>query len=179
MQQSMHDLIHTGVQKFGYEWNNDKLVNNSLCRTCRIQNDIVLSKLPIQQGLLELVLFETGKKFFYQPYLELLFRNLFCIGYLCMFRIGELTTGSHPILAKNVHQADNKSKLLFVLYSSKTHGKYSKPQTVKISAIETKQKGNKFYCPFELSREYLAMRGEYSNEKEPYFIFSDGSPVRT
>ena len=50
--------------------------------------------------------------------------------------MGELTKSQHVIKAKNVHLAENKEKLRLVLYSSKTHGKESHLQNIKIVASD-------------------------------------------
>ena len=33
------------------------------------------------------------------------------------------------------------------------------------------------FCPFEILRKYLKLRKEYKSENEPFFVFSDRSPV--
>ena len=112
-----------------------------------------------------------------------------------MFRVGKLTTGDHPIWVTNVHIADNKNKLLFVLRSSKTHGLYAKPQMVKITATDITKpnsKNNKAHnrgaknktlknwscCPYQLLRNYLHVRPKYLSIREPFFVFSDGTPIK-
>ena len=68
-----------------------------------------------------------------------------------------------------------------MLYSSKTHGKESRPQEVKISAIANyriQEYGKKLhFCPFQLARNYMRLRGSYKNDDDPFFIFRDGTPV--
>ena len=34
-----------------------------------------------------------------------------------------------------------------------------------------------FFCPFQLSREYLALRGNYRKDTDQFFIFKDQAPV--
>ena len=95
-----------------------------------------------------------------------------------MFRVRELATGTHPVRAKDVHIAKNKSKLLFILYDSKTDGKNMRPQKVKISAVSNFRGTNhSYFCPFRASREYLSIRGNYTADTDPFFVFSDNSPV--
>ena len=55
--------------------------------------------------------------------------------YFGMFRIGEMTESQHVVKAKDVHIGINKDKLMFVLHSSKMHGKGTKPQIVKINCF--------------------------------------------
>ena len=158
---------------------------NVLTRACKLVNDTVKTCLPIQIGLLELMLFELeciydgNKK--QQPFLEMMYKAIFSLAYYGLMRIGELTSGAHPILAKDLHIGQNKDKILILLYSSKTHGKESRPQEIKITAVRTgsKTRGGKtrHFCPFKLLRQYIAMRGSYNNDNEPLFVFADGSPV--
>ena len=38
---------------------------------------------------------------------------------------------------------------------------------------------NAFFCPFQMIREYLSIRGtEYENDDEQFFILPDGSPLK-
>ena len=110
-----------------------------------------------------------------------MYKTIFLVAYYGLFRIGELASGSHPVKAANVHIAQNKNKMLFVLYSSKTHGKEVRPQKIKISESKSsmwKGRVNTFFCPFKLSREYLALRGNFINDQDPFFVHRDHSPVR-
>ena len=159
----------------GYKVNDNKVLLNTLAKACRIINDRVRTRLPIRVKLLEILLFEIQRLFDNQPYLEVMYKAIFLLGYYGLMRIGELTTGSHPIKASNVHIAQNKNKILIVLYSSKTHGKESRPQRIKITANEKGCKG--FFCPFRISRKYLEMRGDYFSDDDPFFIFKDQTPV--
>ena len=105
---------------------------------------------------------------------------MFATAYYGMLRVGEISSGDHPILARDVHIAKNKQKLLLILQSSKTHWRNDKPQMVKISSevnIAKKGKLNK-HCPFHLLRIYASMRGPYTCVSEPFFIFMDKMPVK-
>ena len=86
----------------------------------------------------------------------------------------------HTIKACNIHVGSNKDKILIVLYSSKTHGKESRPQKVKISALPTNNSTatNKYFCPFKVITKYMKCRGSYFVEDEQFFIFADRSPVK-
>ena len=72
----------------GYEWEENKLVLGSLTRATRIINDSVRTRLPIQCGLLELILFEIERVFATnnQLYLERLYKAIFILGYYGMMR---------------------------------------------------------------------------------------------
>ena len=133
---------------------------------------------------MELLIFEVLRFYEQQPYLSILYKALFLIAYYGMFRIGELTLSDHTVKAKDVHIATNKNRMLFILYSSKTHGRESHPQKIKIegnihgdSKMRTNP-NNRFFCPFNASREYLAIRGNYEEDNEPFFIFADKQPVK-
>ena len=92
-----------------YKWVDGEVVLDSLIRACKLKNDIVTPRLPISKRLLELILFEIGRLFNQQPYLEILYKTVLAIGYYGLFRIGEMTVpGDHTIKASNVHVAKNK-----------------------------------------------------------------------
>ena len=162
----------------GYPWDDNKLLLGTLAKACKLVNDRVKTRLPIHKGLLELLLFELQRTYSNQPYLEVLYKTIFCLSYYGLFRIGELTTGSHPVKAKDVHIGVNKDKILFVLYSSKTHNLGAHPQEIKITANQNYNSRKTFFCPFALSRTFLSMRGDYIDEKDPFFVFHDQQPVK-
>ena len=116
-----------------------------------------------------------------QPYLKILYKAMLSTSYFGLLRVGELTAGEHPILAKDVHIASNKRKIMFILHTSKTHGKHMRPQTIKITSVvgpkHVIRSQSCKYCPYTLLREYLRVRGTYKTDTEPFFVFSDGSPV--
>ena len=114
-----------------------------------------------------------------QPYLELLYKTILLLGYYGMLRISEMTKtkSGHAVKAKNIHSATNKNKILIVLYSSKTHGKSSRPQEIKISQLNQPGANEQSTCPFKTTNDFLEMRGDYEDEEEQLFIFRDGSPV--
>ena len=167
----------------GYNYKQEEVMLNTLTKACRIINDKICTCLPINIKLLEILLFEIGHIFKSQFYLESLYKTIFCLAYYGLFRIGELTHSPHAVKACNINIGQNKNKLLIILYSSKTHGKESRPQQVKISEI--KFSGNKyksgeqrhFFCLFKLTWKYLTLRGNYVSEEEQFFIFHDRSPV--
>ena len=173
---SYYSAIKAILREDGYIVDDNKVLLTSLAKACRLINDKVHTRLPIRKQLLEMILFEIQRTYsFTQPYLEILYKTIFIIGYYGLFRIGELTSGSHPVKAADVHIGLNKDKLLFVLYTSKTHGWESRPQKVKITAVDNKNQG--FFCPFRMARNYLQIRGGYDDVNEPFFVFRDKSPV--
>ena len=176
---SYYSAIKNTLRLDDYYVDDTKVLLNSLAKACRLVNDKVKNTLPIRKKLLELILFEIQRKFNTQPYLEIMYKTLFSLAYYGLFRVGELTTGAHPIKACNVHIAQNKEKLMILLYSSKMHGKESRPQKVKIVAnsyYKTCESAN-IFCPFQLSRQYLTARGDYYSDSEPFFIYRDQEPV--
>ena len=77
---------------------------------------------------------------------------MFSLAYCGLFHIREPTKSPHVIKVYNVNIGIHKNKMLFVLDSSKTHDKESKPQKVKISEIFHSKEGKKWlFCPFDLS----------------------------
>ena len=66
-------------------------------------NDTVRTRLPIYCSLLETILFEVERHFKEQPYLSVLYKSLFALGYYGLLRVGELTSGNHTIKAKDIH----------------------------------------------------------------------------
>ena len=101
------------------------------------------------------------------------------MAYFGLFRVGELTTGSHPVMVGDVHIGENKNKFLFILRTSKTHGHSVKPQRVKISSVGMGNSNRKAleWCPFRLLQEFMRWRPQYTSCFEPFFVFRDGTPV--
>ena len=163
-----------------YSWSDDKVILTSLTKACRIQNDILKCRLPINKNLLGLILFELKRVLPDQFYLQVLFRALFSLAYYGMMRVGELAEGTHSVRASNIHSGTNKNKILIILFSSKTHGKESYPQQIKIAAeykpsiMETTKY---LFCPFQAVRSYLTIRGDYIDDDEHFFIYRDKKNV--
>ena len=176
------------LQLDDYQWNLNKALFTTLTRACRLENDHVKIRLPIQKSLLEIVLFETERYFKHrnQAYLELVYKTAFILGYYGMLRIGEIASGTHAVKAKDIHVNHDKTNLIIFLYSSKTHGRESRPQKIKITKLNTyerdlkfkSEKGKKFFCPCETIQDYLRLRGDYHTINEPLLIFRDHVPVK-
>ena len=156
-----------------------KYLISSLTQACRYVNDSVRMRLPIRKSLLQLLLSKIESTFLEeksQPYFCSFYSALMLTLYYGLFRVSEVTSGtsgSHPILARDVHIGENKDKLLFILRTSKTHWKDSKPQMVKISREGT---GGR-YCPFRAIRTYLSVRCKFRLPNEPFFVFADRTLV--
>ena len=121
-------------------------------------------RLPIKKGLLSILLMQMDTHYMKlnQPYLRILYKAVFSTMYFGLLRISEVSDAGHPVLACDVHIGMNKRKFMFILRTSKTHGKNMKPQIMKISA-KNKSHSDKFGlpCPFEMLREYASYRGPF------------------
>ena len=179
--------IKSVLKKDGVEISENKYLLGSLTKACKYVNDQVYVRLPIQKGLLNLILKEIEQLFEErnQVYLKNLYLALFSTAYYGLFRIGEVAEGTHTIKARDVHVGDNKQKMLFILRTSKTHWSDSKPQTVKIVSTKLpyqcfRVKGSGHlnqFCPFTLLRNYMAIRETYHSRAEHFFVFRDRAPV--
>ena len=103
--------------------------------------------------------------------------------YFGLLRISEVavTQSSHAIRVTDLHIRQNKKKILFSIKSSKTHGKYSRPQLVKITTKEfvggfPKKLHN--ICPYHSIHAYLEQQPRYKYQSEQFFVFRDSSPVK-
>ena len=136
----------------------DRFLLNAITKGCRLNNDKVMIRLPIQKGLLSILVSKLAIIFDQQPYLEALYAALLVTAYFGMFRVGELTKGSHPVKASDVHVGFNKNKIMFVLRTLKMHWKDNKPQIVKLSSKEINQSsssGKSRICPYQTLRQHL------------------------
>ena len=160
--------------------NENKCLLNALTKASRLNNSKVRMRLPIHKNLLFMLLKYIPQVFDKQYYLSVLYTAMFSTAYYGLFRVGELTKGSHPILAEDVHIGDNKRKIMFVLHSSKTHSQSNKPQVVKICGDDeywgTQEKCNR-RCPFKAVTDYAEIRPNSASPTEPFFVFQDRSPV--
>ena len=176
--------IKNVLRNDGYEWNDNLLLLSMITKACRLINDRVYIRCPITKGLLEILLFEVERIFLDQQYLEILFKTMFILAYYGLLRVGEIASQKgefcldHAVKTPDVHVGQNKQKILIILYSSKTHGKESLPQKIRIEAV-SKTCSSKFshFCPFSLTRKYMELRGPYATRDEQFFMFKHGIPV--
>ena len=173
----------------GYEWNDGLVILNTLTKSCKLKNDTLKVRLPIQKGLLELILFRIQRKFDNQPYLETMYITAFLLQYYGLFRVGEIAYSPHSIKAINVHEANSISnpRILIVLYSSKTHNIHEPPQKIKIFGNKTIEISDKNstgrytiqkrdlgkFCPVQWTKKFIEMRGPISNDDENLFTLRD------
>ena len=165
-----------------YRWDNEAIMFSSLTRACRMVNDKVKNRLPIQKGLLEMLLIEIHRYFVTQYYLELMYKSMFTLAYFGLLRVGELATGNHAVRAKDIYSSKQKQKLKIYLYTSKTHGRESPPQVIKITGdfiTEDDEIAELHFNPYKITDEFLTIRGGYEHDNEPLYIFRDGTPVST
>ena len=162
----------------GYNWSEDKVMFNALTKACKLENDHVRTRLPVQRGLLEMLLIELIRYFHDQIYLQYLYKCMFSTGYFGMMRIGEMASGSHPVKAKDIYVSKSKQKMKLYLYSSKTHGRETRPQTIRIEGDDISAFENDYFNPYDILQDFLNIRGDYDNDNEALFIFRDKSPVK-
>ena len=166
----------------GYLLSDDQLLLNCITRTCRKRNDRIYNRMPIGKNLLDVMLLEVERKYSdNQPYLEILYKVAFLLAYYGLLRVSELTLTSskHAIKAQDIHTATNKSKILIQLHSSKTHGKESRAQNIKIvpNPDFNKNQTKLIFCPFEVTECYLKLQGNFCTKNQQFLVFADGSPV--
>ena len=166
--------------------NEDKFLLASLTQACKLKNDHIRARFPIYRDLLAIIIKKTKDHFetLNQPYLAMLYCTVFVTMYFGLFRVSEISSGEHPVRVRDVYIRGNKNKILFLLRSSKTHGKGSKPQLVKISSknndkLLKKTKGHGSHlCLYTLLRNFIARRPRYHSLSEPFFIFRDYQPLK-
>ena len=171
----------------GYKYDDNKVLLNSLTRACRLINDKIYHRLPIKKSLLEMLLFKLERMCSKSVYMESLYKAIFTMAYYGLMCASELATESydycmdHAIRACNIHVGVNKSKIMLVLYSSKTHGVESRLQRIKITGTKGYLMGTsldkRHFCPFTIINEYMAIRGNYNDDDEHFFIFRGGIKV--
>ena len=176
--------IRSVLFEVNVELQEDKTLLMALTKACKLRNDTIKIRLPIQRGMLAILMNQLNIIYDSQPYLRVLYRAMLITVYFGLFRISEVGEGSYFVLAKDVHIGRNKKKMLFVLRSSKTHGRHMDPQIIKISSHKGKvineQECNKIELPclYELLRICVKYRGGYRSETKLLFKLSNGKPVK-
>ena len=163
------------LKEDGIETNNGSVELAALLKSCKYTSKPSgYCRLPIQQGLLDMIVDQIDKYFLVkknQPYLCLLYNSILLMGYYGLLRIGEMTDaeGKHMINLNDVYFDRNGEKILIILHSSKTLSEVHKPQIIKI------HKRNGTPCPCKIITEYLFQRGDILNrkKKEPLFLGID------
>ena len=164
--------IRAVLSDIGVELNENKNLLSSLTRACKLNNDKIRTKIPIQKPLLNAILKKCHKMLTDegQTYLGSLYRAIFATAYYGLLRVGEVTKGDHPVKARDVHIAVNKKKIQLVLRSSKTHTEGDKPQIITINGIS--QNGfDEENCPFHILDDFLSRRPTCRDARnEPFFV---------
>ena len=138
------------------------------------------TRLPIQIGFLEILLFGINRSFSQQPYLSCLYKAMFALAYYGLLRIREITASDHILKANDFYIGSNKNKIMVLLHTSKTHGEESPPQKVKISKNDSIPQANQIvikkrnFCLFTMVRDYIKIRTRYLVD---FFVFADRTPV--
>ena len=168
--------IKSKVSADGYIWEDEKVWLAALTKSCKIKNDQVLTRLPIQKELLQFIIFEIERKYnsdvFDHLYKRTMYKSAILVAYYGLLRIGEYTVSEHAFKAKDIHEGRNKDKYLIILYSSKTHGKDSKPQKIRIDKTT-----DQTFCPFEETASYINIRPPYRTDEEQFYVSQDYSPM--
>ena len=101
----------------GIKLNTDQFLLDALTKACKLKNDVVRTRLPIQKGLLTILVKHVKQKYLDlgQHYLAALYPALLSTAYYGLLGVGEVTSGSHPVLARDMHIGNNKNKMLFIL----------------------------------------------------------------
>ena len=152
----------------GYLWDDKLLLMSTFTKVCKLKNDVVQFRLPIQRSLLEQIFYELERKYEGQPYLEILYKVAFSLAYYGLMRISELC-GIHALKAKDIYKARQGDRYNIFLYTSKTHNTASPPQKIRIG------KEHRKFCPVKILNLYVGLRKKYKNDKDPFLVFSDGS----
>ena len=114
-----------------------------------------------------------------QQYIQLLYKTLFAFAYYGLMRVSEIELSDHVVKARDVHLATTK-KIRIMLYSSKTHDQRMRPQKIIITANKIEKTGHylkRYFCPIKLTKQYMAWRGDYDDDRELFFISHDKTPV--
>ena len=169
------------------ELNEDLFLLTSLIRACKLKNDQIHTRLSITRGLLDVLLRKTNQYFREQGqvYLAALYCSLFSTAYYGLLRVGELTSGSHPVFATDVQIADNKKKIKLIFHTSKTHWHGDEPQIIIIkSTAKTDEQTRKnvircnITCSYYLMKRFSDLHPTCSSITEPLFVFRDKTPVQ-
>lgn len=151
----------------------------ALIKACKYRHDRVIQRMPIKENLLVRIVKQVDRMFHKQPYLASLYRCMLVMGYFGMLRVGEMAKGDHPVLARDVHLSHRLKKVQVILRTSKTHGLGDQPHYVKFDTHDSRAYlYNKHFCPYEIVREYIDIRGARWDNNDLFFVFSDHSPVK-
>lgn len=159
------------------EINEEKYLLSSMIKACKIKNDRLYIRMPIQLSLLKALLRKAHQYYLLergQVYLATMLKAMFAMAYFGLMRVSEITTGAHPVKAPDVRYAKNKNKIVVTLHSSKTHSYKDNPQHITIEG----QPDLHDLCPVKLIADYVKLRGNLAiNETDAFFVYQDNVPV--
>ena len=92
---SYFSAIKFVLREDGIRVHEDSFLVSSLTRACKLKNDTVHARLPIQEDMLMSLLCKVDSFYLFnkkQPFLALLYQMLFCTAYYGLFRVGEITS---------------------------------------------------------------------------------------
>lgn len=149
----------------------------AIVQAAKKANDELYVRLPIQKGLLQLILNFIRSTYIQQRgqnYLGHTLLALYSTAYHGLFRISEVTQGQHNVKAQDIIYARNKKKFTFYLRSSKTHTLADQPQIVNVK----EQPSWRLNCPVRILADYANLRGRSSlYPQQPFFIHRNGDPI--
>ena len=131
-----------------------------------------------------MMLFELENMYQKQHYLSTMYKAIFLDAYYGLLRIGELTKSQHVIKLRNVHVAQNDERILFILYSSKTHSIRNRPQKIRLDTRKNRKRIERQsqFCPVQATKDYLVIRAnncqKLPKETDQFFVFSNGMVVQ-
>ena len=164
-----------------YKWNQDLVYLSALICGCKLKNDIIKVRLPISKHLLEIILFETERKYTLMqksPYKSAMYKTAYISLYYGLLRVGEITQSQHAVKAVDVHDARNKNKYLFILHSSKTHSIADRPQRIAITQDEDAEFEKSSFSPVEEIDNYISIQGCRFSDTELFFIDENRCPMQ-
>lgn len=167
------------LSRDGIEINTHTARLRALIKACKYKNDRVIHRMPISEHLLVKLIKIVNEIFDSQPYLAKLYQCMLVMGFYGMLRVGEMASGEHPILARDVHFNSRLKKVQVILRTSKTHGRGDQPQYIKFCDGDARvYLYNKRFRPYMVVRDYMDARGPKLHDSDPFFVFGDNSPVK-
>lgn len=179
---SYMSAIRYQLQQDGVRLDEDKILLESIIRSSRYKNKEKRQRLGISEQMLHRLLDQVEEQFNSQPYLVALYKAMFVMGFYCLLRVSKLTSGRHPILAKNVIAAHNKLKIQVTLESSKTHTRREKKQVIRFPDQDEEADAFKWintkYCPFTILQKFIEVRDQIAQGSEQFFVFKNNIPIK-
>lgn len=99
----------------GVEINTRTARLRALIKACKYKNDRVIHRMPISESLLVKLIRQVDHIFSSQPYSSKLYKCMLVLGFYGMLRVGEMASGEHPILARDVHFNHHEKKVQIIL----------------------------------------------------------------